>query len=219
LQQLLGVGLSVADNIIKYRATSGNFDGPQDLPKMKNLKLLEEVAKINFEPNNEFDFSMLFKNLQQNLGEESISGNSADLSETGDQDSAKQEVGIAVSLSINPPTSTSSIPNDDIVSEAYKKTISDKNYKKETEVGTMSKDYSLPLPLRDASSTVKQLADTFGFSAEGGTIPPAPSSPSHGIAQVPLSHYQYPPNSIGPNGGMYPPWGQWGQIPQQFFPQ
>jgi hypothetical protein len=69
--------------------------------------------------------------------------------------------------------------------------ISDKNYKKETKMGANPKDYSLPPPLKDATSALKQLAEPFGFGAEGGTIPPAPLSPTHyGIGPVPMSPYQ-----------------------------
>jgi hypothetical protein len=41
-------------------------------------------------------------------------------------------------------------------------------------MGAMSKDYSLPPTLKEASSAVKQLAGPFDSDAEGGTIPQHP---------------------------------------------
>lgn len=189
LQTIRGIGLVVAENIIKYREMSGNITSKNDFRDIPHLYLDQKaIASIDFEENPEFNFDF-------NHSTEEGKDDNAILNNDGEQEPEKTEGASGMTQLTTKTTEASGMAVVSTSSEVFmgqiQSIIDSKNKEAANKFASQgvkpnSKSFVLPPPLRDS------------YNNDGSMLPPTMNSGINTTASIVSSSAPYPASVIPP---------------------
>lgn len=239
LQTIKGIGLVVAENIVKYREMAGNITSNEDFRDIPHLNLDHNaIASIDFEENPAFDY-----NFNRTTEEEK------DDTEILNDDSEKEteKIGEASGMTSEKITAASGMAAVSTSSEVFMGQIQSIIYSKNKEATNKfasqgakpkSKSFVLPPSLRDSYNNDRAalpitmnsgVNTTASIVSSGAPHPTSVMPPMSQVAGVPYSPLYTPCNWMPSSWGamqnftpvpypmqMSPGWNMWGQFPPQY---